>query len=455
VEWVGLLTVATASVVLFGGVEIHRLAPLELGLFLLAGLAILRRGLSSTPAFYLHPAAIPLVALALLGLLHLVPLPAGVTHALSPGLAELTADLPGPPAAFVPLSVYPYATHLAVLQLAAYCVFFVLALDALSSPERVRTALRWAAILGTLVAGYGLFNYLWGNHHLLWVPRRHDQASVTGTYVNRNNFATLMVLLLPALLACYRASETLSINRQKPGGQDMGRAGFYVICGGLMGLALLLSSSRGGIVAGLVSLGVLAVVTRRLGEPRGGGLARLLPLSLIAIPVFWALYIGLDRVAERFLELGTAGNTLGYRRLLWADSLALVGDFPLFGTGIGTYPHIFQAYKTSSYPFSLDHAHGDFLETLTDGGVVGLALMAWAIFRFHSLVLRRLGSMPGQAALVVLPLVAGIGGVLLHSLIDFGLQIPGNVFCALLLGALAIRIAEDPRLVVDSSGIDP
>ncbi len=118
IEWVGLLFVATASVVLFGGVEVRHLAPLELLLFVLAGLAALRRWQLGVSVFWVHQAARPLLVIAALGAFQLIPLPAWLTYTVSPGLAGLHADLPGAKPAFVPLSIYPYATRLAVLQLA-------------------------------------------------------------------------------------------------------------------------------------------------------------------------------------------------------------------------------------------------------------------------------------------------------------------------------------------------
>jgi len=76
--------------------------------------------------------------------------------------------------------------------------------------------------------------------------------------VNRNNFATLMVLLLPALLACYWTRRTAR-NREIDQGEATARAGFFVLCGAAMGLALLFSRSRGGIVCGMLSLGALTL----------------------------------------------------------------------------------------------------------------------------------------------------------------------------------------------------
>jgi hypothetical protein len=288
IQWAGLLLVATASVALFGAVELRFLAPIELSLFCLAGLALIRRVRRGLPILNLHRAATPLLAILGLAVVQLVPLPTSLTYALSPGMAAVREGVPQGPAATLALSVYPYVTQLAVLRLAAYTVFFLLALDSISSPARVRTALVWAAGLGTVVALYGLFSYLTANTRLLWLPRRFYLDCVTGTFVNRNNFATLMVLLLPALLACYWTRPPAR-NPESDRGDAIARAGFFVLCGAAMGLALLFSRSRGGIVCGMLSLGALTLGLRRYGGQPGRALA-ILPIVLGGAVAAWAAY---------------------------------------------------------------------------------------------------------------------------------------------------------------------
>ena len=126
IEWAGLLLVATASVVLFGAVELRFLAPIEIFLFCLAGLALIRRVRRDLPILNLHRAATPLLAILALAVVQLVPLTTPLTYTLSQGMAAVRQGVPGGPAATLPLSVYPYATQLAVLRPAAYTVFFLL-----------------------------------------------------------------------------------------------------------------------------------------------------------------------------------------------------------------------------------------------------------------------------------------------------------------------------------------
>jgi O-antigen ligase len=449
--WAGLLGATTASVVLFGAVDERHLAPIELALFALLGAVVLRRWRAGAAPLAVHPAAVPLLALAGLAALQLLPLPASVTVALSPGLAGLRDGLPmAAPPATLALSAYSYATHLALLELAAYAAFFLLALEAIATPVRVRAVLRSAAVLGTTVAGYGIVSYLLGNTYLLWLPRRFYLDSVTGTFVNHNHFAALMVLLIPALLAYYWLPlEQAPVGRHGRG-EAAARAAFFLVCGALMGLALLLSTSRGGVASAAAALGGLALVARRRGGA-GGRRAALLLAALGGLVLVWGALVGLDPVIERFLRVADEGGE-DSRVWLWSDSLRIVRDFPLLGSGLGTYAHVFPAYKTSRAQLGFSHAHNDYLELLTDGGVVALALGLWGALRCARRLAAVRPATHGRAALVVWALAAGAAGMLLHSAVDFGLRIPANAFCLLLLGATALRIAEDPGLVDPAAG---
>jgi O-antigen ligase len=440
-EWAGLVVVATASVILFGAVEERVLAPLETLLFAIAIIAIARRHRRGLPLVSIHPVAVPLVAILGVGTVQLLPLPTAVTTLISPGLDAVRDGIA--PAAALPLSVYPYATMLAVLRLAAYLTFFVLTLEALSTPGRVRTALVWTAALGTAVATYGLFNHLAGNSRLLWMPRRFYLDSATGTFVNRNHFAALMVLLLPTLLACYWTGPRAH-PRGVARGDAVARAAFFGLCGTIMCLAVLFSKSRGGILCGIVAFGGFWLVRARRGGRREAMRAAL-PLASIAVAGAWAIYIGTAEITARFAQLAGGLGSDGGRIAQWTDTAELIRNFPILGGGLGTYEFLYPMYKTVRIQADFAHAHNDYLELCAEAGVVGFAIGGWAIVRLGRYIMaahRHRAATP----LVLWPLLAGLSAMLLHSSIDFGLQVPGNVFCTLAVAAIAIRIAEDPSL---------
>jgi O-antigen ligase len=444
-EWGGLLFVATASVVLFGAVEERFLAPLEVVLFALAAVSVVRRRRHHLPPWSPHPAALPLLVILGVGALQLLPLPAALTRSLSPGMAAVYDGVPVQ-SVTLPLSVYPYATELAVLRLAAYAVFFLLVLDAVSTPARVRAALVWAAGLGTAVALYGLLNHLSGNTRLLWLPRRFYAESATGTFVNRNHFAALMVLLLPTVLACYWTRPRMP-RTGAARGDAAARLAFFLLCGAAMCLGLLFSKSRGGILCGTLALAGLVLVLHRYGG-RSARMRTMLPLACVAVAVAWAAYIGTGGIIERFAQLAGPAAPASGRGGQWTDTVRLIRDFPILGSGLGTYEFLYPMYKTLRVQAAFAHAHNDYLELCAETGLVGLALLGWGLARVFRYGLGVRGRGFGLAPVVVWTLLAGTAGMLLHSLVDFGLHIPGNVFCALTVTAVAIRVAEDPGLVV-------
>jgi hypothetical protein len=70
-----------------------------------------------------------------------------------------------------------------------------------------------------------------------------------------------------------------------------------------------------------------------------------------------------------------------WRGAQWADTLRAVRDFPIIGSGLGTYAFNYPFYKTLRVKAVFDHAHNDYLELLSEGGVVGLGLCGWGIIR--------------------------------------------------------------------------
>ena len=153
-------------------------------------------------------------------------------------------------------------------------------------------------------------------------------------------------------------------------GDATARAGFFILCGAAMGLALLFSRSRGGIVSGIVSLSTLTLGLRRYGGRPGRALS-ILPIVLGAVVAVWAAYNGVEGVVERLAQLVSGTDSVAGRGTQWADTFRAVRDFPILGSGLGTYAFHYPFYKTLRTQAVFDHAHNDYLELLSEGGVIG------------------------------------------------------------------------------------
>ena len=143
---------------------------------------------------------------------------------------------------------------------------------------------------------------------------------------------------------------------------------------------------------------------------------------------------------ERFELLAHQGVSRELRVSMDEDTWRIFRDHPLTGTGLGTLIAVYPRYESFYNGTTVDHAHNDFLELLSDTGLVGGvcgALFIGLLFRrgFANFQVAAGGS---ARALVAGPLV-GCAGMLLHSFVDFNLHIPSNALIFLLLASLATK----------------
>jgi O-antigen ligase len=137
------------------------------------------------------------------------------------------------------------------------------------------------------------------------------------------------------------------------------------------------------------------------------------------------LFAGVEATMGRFAK---DNLLLDGRPQYWNSALAVFRDFPLLGTGLGTFADVYPAYGTGPLEGRLTHAHNDFLEYLTDLGMVGFALLLatisfLAIDGFLTWSKRR---HPQIKALGMGGFVS-VAAILVHSITDFNLHIPANM----------------------------
>jgi O-antigen ligase len=189
-----------------------------------------------------------------------------------------------------------------------------------------------------------------------------------------------------------------------------------------------------GIFSVLASLILMAL----LGQLGGGRRAwMVIILLLIACSMTYAVWIGLDPVMKRFEILtSSALEDPSGRAAIWKQASGIIRDYPAVGTGLGTFAVAYRRYQTSSLDLLIDHAHNDYVEVTTDTGILGAALLFIPIMGLLiKMILAYAGARSAYRRSVLLACIGGATALLVHTTMDFNLQIPANALLfAVVLG---------------------
>ncbi|MEE8386605.1 MAG: O-antigen ligase family protein, partial [Dehalococcoidia bacterium] len=399
----------------------------------------------------------------------MIPLPAGARYLVAPNLearelpAETVLAQPGvqgeaQSSRWRPLSIDPTATLDALLRFLAYVALFVVVYNLVDSRSRLLRMTGALVAFAFFVAFVGLIQDLSGVERVYGIKTLRYGGSPYGPYVNHNHFAGLMEMTIPLTFALLLrrilrpssggvSARITSQGMSLPGAdQPLGeRAGQAILLGlalTVTSAALLLSLSRGGLIALALSSGavtVMLVIRGRLGRWQTAVVG-----LLAAVSVATFLWIGPNAVVNHFRRAESVQNepSLLGRLLVWRASAGIFENFPVAGTGLGTYASAFLPYYPMGTEQTWRDAHNDYVQLLVEVGAVGiLAAAVGFFFLFVQLLGPILGRKEVGERLIYYGLCTGILSLLLHSLVDFNLHVPGNaaMFVVLLAMALAQR----------------
>lgn len=332
------------------------------------------------------------------------------------------------------VSINPSATTAALVRLTSYIGTFWLALQFGRDPRSAISLLRWIGICGAVIATYGIANYSTGNRHLLMFDRWAGIGDVTGTFVNRNHFATYAGLcaLANAGMATitYRKRWINAAYLSNPAVRALsafsGKPALYFLAASICVMGLFQSHSRMGMIAFIIGILFAVGLLSSLGYFK----ADRLMAAILSILLFAYLYI------SGLATLGRIAETSEIDRLpLFAMSLDAVGKVPWTGYGYGTFPDAILIHRPAGFGAGADitEAHNVYLELAVELGwpmtIVWLAGMLWLFGCCLVGAFRRKRER-------IFPIVAASACVLVgvHGLTDFSLQIPAiaMTFAALL-----------------------
>ena len=397
-----------------------------------------------------RPSLISFILLSLFLLLilfQLLPLPSGLLKTLSPNTYELRNSLSSFDSQLLTLnskfqiSFFPFATQVELFKWLTLIGLFLFLLYWGNSNKGVIRLIPIIMLVGVAESLYGMFEFFSGHKYILNLNMEAMMASVTGTFINRNYFAGYLLMVIPLSVGYLFSREATKIVRFRGWRERLvsfdGKTLLIGFCVIVMILGLLFSASRMGISSLLLSFTLLSLLFRSPSKEHKFSRTSILILGLALL---WAVWIGLDAVISRFL---TSSEDFKGRWVFWVNTFQIFKDFPIFGSGLGTFAWVFPKYRSFHLIEIATHAENDYLQLASEVGLVGIGLLLIlflfllykAIFGIRSLSQRESGRYIGIGGLV------GILALMFHSIVERNIQVPSNAFLYTILWAIVLRIS--------------
>ena len=426
----------------------------EAGIGLLFGWQVIE-AIGGKRQFLKVPGMVPLGLFCLYILFQMVPLPPGLLKLLSPqtyshyaqSIWLLDSD------SWMPVSVYPKETLIQFFRYSSYVLFYFVTVQVLNSTQQVRKITFLLSLFGGVYAFFSLLQYFAPGQRVFWILSLWNEGNIGsgyGGYVNYSHYSGFMLMLFPLVLTSFMVlAPKVNYGRWQDRLIDFIAAPWsnhYFLSGAcsiLIVISVLFSPSRGGKIslclATLVFLGLYAYTQRRRSKSITLILLLALTLGLVGV-------VGWQPVFDRFdLTFDSSGDLSDQRLFFWQDSVPLIGDFPLLGTGFGSFVDSYPFYQTVNTGYKIaEHPHNDYLELLTDGGViaavVAICFLVTVIRRSWVAWRRRRNR---EARYLYLGGLYGLCAILFHFTTDFNLAIPPNGLFLFFLCGFLIAVAHN------------
>lgn len=385
--------------------------------------------------------------------------------------------------AAAPLSVDPYSSQIYGVRAWVLAVLFWLVLRLVDSRQRVEWLVKTLIFSGVLQALLAVVLFAVGAHYSLFFVEVEHGMRAKGTFVYHNHFAGYLEMILAIGIGLMIGKLD---GRRVEGWRKRAHGWLSLLVSGkailrlmliVMVIGLIASRSRMGNSAFFVSLllvGGLALMSFRHIGGRSN-VIRALMLFIASVVVLDVVIVGgvvgIEKVMHRIeatnlhvlekeeaeqLRTRVSGDVvegrsrIGYREESLEErvgpglrALKMVQDFPVLGTGGGTFHLAYFPYRPQDVGGFYDHAHDDFIEFVVEVGALGALLLvlmvAHSVYRSIRLLLDRNQDqfVQGMAFASLMAVVE----LLMHSSVDFNLQNLTNAALFLVVLSLPYLVA--------------
>lgn len=324
------------------------------------------------------------------------------------------------------ISLDPFWTKIATIHLFALMIFFAAFLTFIDSAKRLRFVVTTITIFGFVFAFFAILQAVLSPNKIYGIYEV-PYAAPFGSFVNRHNFAAYMEMAL-----------CLPLGLMFVGAIGKDRRLLYITAIGLMGIALLLSGSRGGLVSLLAAVFFLIFLTTKTKSSGQLVLKIGLAVLLIGTIVAGAILIGGESSLSRFAETANSEDFSSSRTHIWNVALSIIYNHLPFGAGLGAFGVAYTPFDSQNGLARVEQAHNDYLEVLATAGLIGLLIGGFFIYRLFRAGLQNAATADTFRRGVCLGALAGCFAILVHSVFDFVLHTTAVSVLFLTLASLVV-----------------
>lgn len=319
----------------------------------------------------------------------------------------------------------PYLFY-SIIALGAITISMTLIID-----ERWRDRILWALLISsTLLSIYAILQSMSVNL-FIWDAALNRSGRVSGSLGNPNLLGSFICAIIPVAV-CFIASRSIS---------RLLRILLMSLFAVLGCFALAASGTRGSLIG--LAAGLVFIAGFLLFRPSGQSKMK---KTVIIASLLLLLTIAVVLMAPRLSEVSSSDSgTIQVRKLIWSGTLDMIRARPLTGWGPGSFQIVFPGFRNPVYHLlgvshNTLHAHSEYLEVLSDTGLIGVLL--WLVL---AVMLIRLWRKRLQRNLVTIGLLAGIVAIASEATVSVALRWPPTAFlAALLVGLLMVSTASSP-----------
>ncbi len=297
------------------------------------------------------------------------------------------------------LSVSPADSLLPGLLTFCFVLFALVVENSADTRRKLHSLTALLVLAAAAVSLLGIAQYVFGvSGEASWVDSDMFTIStrVYATLENPNVLGEYLVLIFPL-------GGALLLTARGWGGRLL-----WLLCCGVMGLCLLMTSSRGSWVSLLLAGGIFFLLLK----PQ---LMVLAPIALVGLAAVMPA-----SVMDRFSSIGNLqDSSTSYRVSIWMGSLSMLKDYWLSGVGPGTGAFNLVYPRYSYNAANAEHAHNLYLQMAADGGVCALLVFVVVILALcRQLCAAMSRNKKWETRIFLIGILSGVGGFLANGMTD-------------------------------------